>query len=108
LVIARRCPMPVTATSFAFGARRRNVILPSGETSGDRGGAGPRPGWAHSAPAANKHKRIFMVVTLSQGVVSAATVTDAKKVRILSLVFTGINNLDVKTRKDPFFFGVVQ
>src|SRR5450432_3717443 len=40
--IGSRWPMPVTATSLAFGARSRNVTLPSGETSGDlTGGANP-------------------------------------------------------------------
>src|SRR5262245_61207399 len=43
LVIARRWPMPVTATSLASGARRRNVMAPSAPTSGERT-AGPRPG----------------------------------------------------------------
>src|ERR1019366_6104140 len=42
--MAMRGPMPVTDTSLALGARRRKVILPSAETSGDFTGGVPRPG----------------------------------------------------------------
>src|SRR3954454_13395113 len=61
LVIGRRWPIPVTATSFAFGARSRKVTFPSAATSGDFGGAGPRPGCADKAAAVKRHKRVFIM-----------------------------------------------
>src|ERR1035437_4490482 len=42
--MAMRGPMPVTKTSLALGARRRKVILPSAETSGDFTAGAPRRG----------------------------------------------------------------
>src|ERR1035437_2658544 len=41
--MAMRWPRPVTKTSLALGARRRKVILPSEETSGDFTAGAPRP-----------------------------------------------------------------
>jgi hypothetical protein len=50
---------PLSRTSEAFGAARRKITLPSGRTSGERSGAGPRPcaaggAWA-LALADNRH-----------------------------------------------------
>src|SRR6185503_11578789 len=58
--------MPVTATSLAFGARRRNVTRRSAETSGDFTGAAdgpPRPGaFCAQTPAAATKNRVAVVI----------------------------------------------
>src|SRR5580692_5409179 len=53
--------MPVTKTSLALGALRRNVTRPSVETSGDLTATAPRPPWPHRLVAASVIRRNTLV-----------------------------------------------